>query len=145
MSGRGIIKIARKGFDARYCHPRHRTVDSKYNQFKVHMQGGGTISISAGETLAKRYYAQIEHGLDYEPQIRFSLKDPSTSKWAIAPCRFTVNSSPVTYVYGTDVRGDGEYMVCIYNPDLPGTDTTPAYHVEYEYIIYTEPLEDVWT
>jgi hypothetical protein len=35
MIKKGVIYTARKGFDARNCHPKNRTIDSTKNHLKV--------------------------------------------------------------------------------------------------------------
>ena len=43
MSKKGVVYTARKGFDARGCHPKNRTIDSTKNHLKV--KGSYTLFI----------------------------------------------------------------------------------------------------
>ena len=141
---RGVIKVAKKGFDIRYAHPRNLTVDSTKNQFKIHMEGSGTLVIPESVSAVFRVVEPVFHGLDYQPQVLVEFENPKTGGWALGPCLVeSPNEDSVGYC--TDSRGPGEYIIIVYNRiDIfdPGHD---EYSVNYRYKIFTEPIKDVWT
>jgi hypothetical protein len=131
-----ILKVARQGYNVKECDPRFLTIDSSKNQFKVHMQGSDTISIPSGTSSQFLAGTPIEHGLSYQPQVLFWQSSISTYDEATYDDRA---------IYLTDARGDGEYIVWAYNYDSPTAGTYAAQTLTFEYIIFVEPLENVWS
>lgn len=138
-----ILKVARHGYNVKECDPRFLTIDSSKNQFKVHMQGSGTISIPSGSYSQFLVGTSISHGLDYQPQVLFWIEDPATGDWFQSPASWSESGGRSGET--TDARGDGEYIIWAYNYDSPSSGTYGACALNYEYIIFVEPLENVWS
>jgi len=138
------LQTARKDYDLETCSPRHKTLDSTKNQFKVWMQGSGTVTIDAGASNNFINGTVIEHGLDYQPQILVWVENPANGLWGLTPTAIASASGDLTGLT-TDSRGDGEYVLWIYNYASPGPPVHLELTVNFEYIIFIEPVEDVWS
>lgn len=138
-----VLKVARHGYKVKECDPRFLTIDSSKNQFKVHMQGSGSISIPSGSSSQFLSGVSISHGLDYQPQVLYWIENPSTGDWSQGPAGWSDSGGRSGTT--TDARGDGEYIIWAYNYDFPSGGTYDACSLNYEYIIFVEPLENVWS
>ena len=138
------LQTARKDYDLETCSPIHKTLDSTKNQFKVWMQGSGTVTIDAGATTNFINGTVIEHGLDYQPQVLVWVENPANGKWGLAPTAIASASGDLSGLT-TDARGDGEYVLWMYNYSFPDLPAHLELTVNFEYIIFVEPVEDVWS
>lgn len=136
---RGVIKVARRGFDIRYAQPRNLTVDSTTNQFKVYMEGGGVTTMGDG---VFRREIDIAHNLGYQPAYLVYTKKPD-GKIRLTP--FVGDSSNfVNHIStGIDRLDDNKLRLYIYSFD-PSLSSDVPINIEYKYIIFVDPNKHVW-
>jgi hypothetical protein len=107
------------------------------------MQGETSISIPSGSSSVFLAGVSIEHGLDYQPQVLYWVENPSNGNGMIGPASWSDSGGRSGET--TDARGDGEYIIWAYNYDFPSSGTYDACTLNIEYIIFVEPLENVWS
>jgi len=146
MGQRGVIKTARRRYDALTCHPRFRTLDSDLNQFKVHEFGSGTLSFEAraGGSTQQRLSVDIEHNLGYQPMFLAWAKEPS-DVWKQNPIVNTGSTGPTKWCTGFSRITDNIIRFYIYIYDNIDIGAYDAFDVDYEYIIFIDPSKDAWS
>lgn len=144
---RGVIKVARRGFDIRYAQPKNLTIDSTKNQAKVFMTGSGSVTLNEENNYNES--VAINHNLGYQPAI-------------LAWCKIegVTNFQPLTFFYpeGESGRFYDRYVVgnikrftdnlatllfyetSDFMAETPYVDHT----ILYTYKLFVDPEKEVW-
>lgn len=140
-----VIKVARKGYDINTVDPRNLVIDSTKNQFKVHMEGEGTVSLAAGGGGSgyQKISVDINHNLGYQPSYLCYIKTPD-GKVRNSPFIGTGDTGPTKLSSGVDRITDNTLRLYFYIWD-PFIDPYDAFTVDYKYIIFVDPNKNAWT
>lgn len=134
-----VLKVAKRGFDIRTANPKDLTIDSTRNQFKVHMTGQDSVTIT--ETNYSKF-VDIEHNLGYQPALKVRVKTPG-GRWYPTPYfgdEFAAGFSRIDdntlriQVYVWDI-----FLLPPFGPGFSDFD------VKIEYVIYVDPFRDAWS
>lgn len=74
------IKVSRPGFDVNSATPAQLAFSSKYQTFKIHSRGSGTVNSNSGGGLAT-----IPHGLGYVPAFFVHVDYNQAGSFTLAP------------------------------------------------------------
>jgi hypothetical protein len=140
-----VLKAARSGKDVRTAETIDLTIDSTKNQFKVHMEGMGTVNFvakGAGNSY-QAHSVDIEHNLGYQPSFLFWIKKPD-GKVRLSPYIGDASNGPSCASSGTARVTDNVLRLYFYvwNPFLNAYST---FDVDYRYIIFVDPNKNVWS
>lgn len=139
-----VIKVAAPGYDIRTANPKNLRLDSTKNQFKVAVEGSGTFEFAAsGAWTTQKLSVDIDHNLGYQPSFYAQLNGPSGG-WKLNPVLNSGSTGPTKWCSGTDRLDENTIrLYCyIYDPTLAAYS---AFDVDYEYIIYVDPNQNVWS
>lgn len=135
---RGVIKVAKKGFDVRYAHPRNLTIDSTKNQFKVHMKGRGKVTITDTEPST---FMDIEHNLGYQPVVKVWTKEEG-EPWFPTPSIGSPSAAGFSRIDDNTLRVQVYvWDIFLFPPLGPGFSD---FDVDIKYVIYVDPNRNVW-
>ena len=138
---RGIIKTARRGYNALNCHPRFCTIDSTKNQLKEYMSGSGTVTLAKTGFAVDKEIVEIEHNLGYQPLFHGWFRSADSDTWRKMP-----TSEVISLVYfgaGISRPNDNILQLCFYTADPFAADYEEDF--DYKYIIYIDPYKDAWS
>ena len=139
------LETARKDYDLETCSPRHKTLDSTKNQFKVHMQGSGTVTMVAagGGGSSQRQSVDLTHNLGYQPTF-FAWAGGPEEIWKQNPVMNVGATGPLKWCTGMTRLNENtiRFYIYIWDPFLAAYD---SFDVNYEYIIFVEPNKDAWS
>jgi len=138
------IKVSKPDKDASSTNPRDFTIHSQYNIFKIAEEGGGTATISVGDS---GWDSTITHNLGYKPLVYFYFEHHELERWILAPGgidHFTTGGEDIEdrvtgWAVNDDINNTTFYLE--YLPEeSPIVDTL----IRYKYYIMIEPREDAW-
>ena len=141
---RGVIKVAKKGFDVRYTSPKNLTIDSTKNQFKVFMEGGGKVTFDArpGGGVYQRLSVDVEHNLGYQPSVKMWAGNDALG-WRENPITNSGDTGPTSWCTGLSRIDKNTIRFYFYNWD-PDMAPHSEYDVYYKYIIFIDPNREPW-